>query len=193
MLYSSKPVKFFSLHDHPTNLEVTWHMTWRFKGSFHASLSWLDNISLKIIPNPFDERRNDGWQSDKQNFFIWTKDVYPATFPCGCRLLRQTDNQKKKKKKHEHEPKTAAAVGRSIHICVLILKTTGDGKRRVCMTLFEATIATWGSLQIATHKSVPFTPHIVLICALQFADFLRLCLSPRTTSRTISVSIFNSF
>ena len=35
-------------------------------------------------------------------------------------------------------------------------------------------------------KSVSFTPHIVLICALQFADFLRLCLSPRTTSRTIS-------
>ena len=34
-----------------------------------------------------------------------------------------------------------------------------------------------------------FTPHIVLICALQFADFLRLCFSPRTTSRTISFSI----
>ena len=38
-----------------------------------------------------------------------------------------------------------------------------------------------------------FTPHIVLICALQFADFLRLCLSPRTTSRTISFSFSNSF
>ena len=37
------------------------------------------------------------------------------------------------------------------------------------------------------------SPHIVLICALQFADFLRLCLSPRTTSRTISFSISNSF
>ena len=24
------------------------------------------------------------------------------------------------------------------------------------------------------------SPHIVLICALRFADFLRLCLSPRT-------------
>ena len=33
----------------------------------------------------------------------------------------------------------------------------------------------------------------VLICALQFADYLRLCLSPRTTSRTISFSISNSF
>ena len=43
------------------------------------------------------------------------------------------------------------------------------------------------------HKSVSFTPHIVLICALQFADILRLCLSPRTTSRTISFSISNSF
>ena len=31
------------------------------------------------------------------------------------------------------------------------------------------------------------------LCALQFADFLRLCLSPRTTSRTISFSISNSF
>ena len=31
------------------------------------------------------------------------------------------------------------------------------------------------------HKSVSFTPHIVLICALQFNHFLRLCLSPRTT------------
>ena len=30
------------------------------------------------------------------------------------------------------------------------------------------------------HKSVS-TLHIVLICALQFADFLRLCLSPQTT------------
>ena len=44
-----------------------------------------------------------------------------------------------------------------------------------------------------THKSVSFTPHIILICALRFADFLRLCLSPRTTSRTISFSISNSF
>ena len=37
-----------------------------------------------------------------------------------------------------------------------------------------------------------FAPHIVLMCALKFADFLRLCLSPRTTSRTISFSISNS-
>ena len=48
------------------------------------------------------------------------------------------------------------------------------------------------NLQIATHKSVS-TPNIVLICALQFENFLRLCLSPRTTSRTISFSISNSF
>ena len=52
---------------------------------------------------------------------------------------------------------------------------------------------TWENLQIATHKLVSFTPHIVLICALQFADFLKLCLSPRTTSLTISFSISNSF
>ena len=37
------------------------------------------------------------------------------------------------------------------------------------------------------------TPNIVLICALQFGNFLRFCLSPRTTSRTISFSISNSF
>ena len=61
------------------------------------------------------------------------------------------------------------------------------------MKLFEVTNTTWENLQIATHKSVSFIPHIVLICALQFADFLRLCLSPRTTSRTISFSISNSF
>ena len=34
---------------------------------------------------------------------------------------------------------------------------------------------------------------MTLICALRFADFLRLCLSPQTTSRTISFSISNSF
>ena len=61
------------------------------------------------------------------------------------------------------------------------------------MKLFEVTNTTWENLQIATHKSVSFTLHIVLICALQFADFLRLCLSPRTTLRTISFSISNRF
>ena len=33
------------------------------------------------------------------------------------------------------------------------------------MKLFEVTITTWENLQIATHKSVSFTPHIVLISA----------------------------
>ena len=61
------------------------------------------------------------------------------------------------------------------------------------MKLFEVTNTTWENMQIATHKSLLFTPHIELICALQFADFLRLCLSPQTTSRTISFSISNSF
>ena len=36
------------------------------------------------------------------------------------------------------------------------------------MKLFEVTNTTWENLQIATHKSVSFTPHIVLICVLQF-------------------------
>ena len=61
------------------------------------------------------------------------------------------------------------------------------------MKLFEVANTTWENLQIATHKSVSFTPHIVLICALQFADFLRLYLSPRTTSRTISFFIYKIF
>ena len=39
-------------------------------------------------------------------------------------------------------------------------------------------------------QTVSFTHHILLICALRFADFLRLCLSPRTTSRTISFSSY---
>ena len=49
-------------------------------------------------------------------------------------------------------------------------------KRRLCVKLFEVANTTWENLQIATHKSVSFTPYIVLICALQFADFLRLYL-----------------
>ena len=60
------------------------------------------------------------------------------------------------------------------------------------MKLFEVTNTTWENLPIATHKTVS-TPNIVLICALRFANFLRLCLSPRTTSRTISFSLSNSF
>ena len=56
---------------------------------------------------------------------------------------------------------------------------------RLCVKLFEVTNTTWENLQIATHTSVS-TPHFVLICALQFADFLRLCLSPWTTSHTMS-------
>ena len=60
------------------------------------------------------------------------------------------------------------------------------------MKLFEVTNTTRENLQIATHKSVQCAEW-TLICALQFADFLRLCLSPRTTSRTIFFSISNSF
>ena len=59
------------------------------------------------------------------------------------------------------------------------------------MKLFEVTNTIGENLQIATHKSVS-TPHIVLICALQIADFLRFCLPLRTTSRTISFSIIGS-
>ena len=61
------------------------------------------------------------------------------------------------------------------------------------MKLFEGTNTTWENLQIAKHKSVECAEWMTLICALRFADFLRLCLSPRTTSRTISFSISNSF
>ena len=45
---------------------------------------------------------------------------------------------------------------------------------------------------IATHESVLWAEW-TLICAWQFADFLRLCLAPRTTLRTISFSISYSF
>ena len=62
-----------------------------------------------------------------------------------------------------------------------------------CVKLFEVTNTTWENLQIAKHKSIQCTDWMTLICALRFADFLRLCLSPRTTSRTISFSISNSF
>ena len=73
----------------------------------------------------------------------------------------------------------------------LSLKTIGNRKGDCAWSCSRWQIkinTTWENLQIATHKSVSFTPHItcILICALQFADFLRLCLSPRTTSRTIS-------
>ena len=43
------------------------------------------------------------------------------------------------------------------------------------MKLFEVTDTTWENLQIATHKSVQCAKWMILICALQFADFLRLC------------------
>ena len=61
------------------------------------------------------------------------------------------------------------------------------------MKLFEVTNTTWQKLQIAKHKSVQCAEWMTLICALRFADFLSLCLSPRTTSGTISFSISNSF
>ena len=66
-------------------------------------------------------------------------------------------------------------------------------KRRLCVKLFEVRNTTWENLKIAKHKSVQYAEWMTLICALRFADFLRLCLSPRTTSRTISFSISNSF
>ena len=36
------------------------------------------------------------------------------------------------------------------------------------------TNTTWENLQIATHKSVSFTPHIILICALQWGLFIKM-------------------
>ena len=71
---------------------------------------------------------------------------------------------------------------------------TVDHPRRLCVKLFEVTNTTWENLQIAKQKSVECAEGLTLICALRFADFLSLCLSPRTTSRTIiSFSISNSF
>ena len=61
------------------------------------------------------------------------------------------------------------------------------------MKLFEVTNTTEENLQIAKHKSVQCAEGMTLICALRFADFLRLYLSPGTTSRTISSSISKSY
>ena len=66
-------------------------------------------------------------------------------------------------------------------------------ERRLCVKLFKVTNTTWENLKIATHKSVKCAEWMTLLCALRFAYFLRLCSSPRTTSRTISLFISNSF
>ena len=56
---------------------------------------------------------------------------------------------------------------------ILILKTIGNRKGDCAWSCSRwQTQPAWENLQIAMHKSVLFTPHIVLICALQFADFL---------------------
>ena len=47
-------------------------------------------------------------------------------------------------------------------------------KRRLCVKLFEVTNTTWENLQIAKHKSVQCAEWMTLICALRFADFLRV-------------------
>ena len=73
----------------------------------------------------------------------------------------------------------------------LILKTIGNRKGDCA----------WSCSRWQTHcpkkicklQSTNQYEWMTLICALRFADFLRLCLSPRTTSRTISFSISNSF
>ena len=75
----------------------------------------------------------------------------------------------------------------------LILKTIGNRKGDCAWCCSRWQTQPWENLQIAKHKSVQCAKWMTLICALQFADFLRLCLSPRTTSRTISFSISNSF
>ena len=56
------------------------------------------------------------------------------------------------------------------------------------MRLLEVITTTWENLQIAKHKSASPVggTNACLICALWSADFLRHCLSPRATSRTIT-------
>ena len=75
----------------------------------------------------------------------------------------------------------------------LILKTIGNRKGDCAWSCSRWQTPTWENLQIAKHKSVKYAEWMTLICALQFADFLRLCLSPRTTSHTISFSISSCF
>ena len=75
----------------------------------------------------------------------------------------------------------------------IITKNYWKKKRRLCVRLFEVTNTTWGNLQLGKHKSVQCAEWMTLICAWRFADFLRLCLSPRRTSRKVSFPISNSF
>ena len=74
----------------------------------------------------------------------------------------------------------------------LIPKTIGNRKGD-CVWSFSRWQTQPGKIcKLQRHKSVQCAEW-TLICALQFADLLRLCLSPRKTSRTISFSISNSF
>ena len=72
----------------------------------------------------------------------------------------------------------------------LIPKTIGNRKRGCAWGCARVINTTWENLQIEKHKSGRRS-----FRSLNWfiADFLRLCLSPRTTSRTISFSISNSF
>ena len=72
-------------------------------------------------------------------------------------------------------------------------KNYWKAKTRSCVKLFEVTNTAWEYLQIAKHKSVQCAEWMTLNCALRFAVFLGLCLSPQTTSRTISFSLSKSF
>ena len=78
----------------------------------------------------------------------------------------------------------------------LIPKTIGNRKRDCAWGFARGIDTTWENLQIEKAKAQirkAFVAVTGLICAFRSADFLRWCLSPSATSRTISFSISNSF
>ena len=78
----------------------------------------------------------------------------------------------------------------------LIPKTIGNRKRDCAWGCDRGINTTWENLQIenlAAQIRKAFVSLTELICAFRSADFLRWCLSPSATSRTISFSFSNSF
>ena len=76
------------------------------------------------------------------------------------------------------------------HMYILIPKTTGNRKRGLCVRLRSGDkhhLRKSADRKAQIRKAcVPLTG---LICAFRSADFLRWCLTPSATSRTISFSI----
>ena len=75
---------------------------------------------------------------------------------------------------------------------LLILKTIGNRKGDCAWSCSRWQNTPWENLQIATHKSVSFTLHIVLICALQFPIVFGINLIPFFDICAVLVMLFFS-